>query len=326
MLYLNGAEVAPYGYDALYLNGHQVWPYKPKWPQHGLASDYTWAEVKQVAEYIEGLTSAQLATDAAVSLFTSFVGSDWYVGDLDSSSALYSATSVAEDRKVYARLMDVCHDDLASPATGTSGKAAFTFKFKGGLPLAYTMNGSNTNVGGWGSSRLRTQRLASNCEIYNAVPTAVTDNMVLVNKYTNNVGQTSSSSSVTATADGLWIMSIAEFLGSGSVSAFTTDANQYTLPNEGTQYKYYADQGLTWGSAAALAALHLEYTNSGVQIAKNKVGANESGKATHWPASWYFRSPDATVSTMFFRMNSDEAGLLPRNATGPFSIIVCFCV
>lgn len=110
------------------------------------------------------------------------------------------------------------HDDL----TG-GGKAGITFHAKNLLKTNYPMNGSNTNVGGWKSSKMRTETMQT---IFNLLPAEWQAIIKPVNKLTSAGNQ---STTIETTSDKLFLLSEVEVDG-------TTSA---TYASEGVQYDYY---------------------------------------------------------------------------------------
>lgn len=111
------------------------------------------------------------------------------------------------------------HDDLSD---GT-GKAPLTFQLHDCYATTYPMNATNTNVGGWQNSAMRTTHLPA---ILNMMPAEVKAAIRDVQKKSSAGNQ---SSSIQTTNDKLFLLSEIEIFGS------TT----YSFAGEGTQYDYY---------------------------------------------------------------------------------------
>ena len=112
------------------------------------------------------------------------------------------------------------HDDYADG----SGKAPLTFQMHDCYSTTYVMNGSNTNVGGWTSSVMRTTHLPA---ILALMPTEVQNGIREVNKMTSAGSQ---SATINTTADKLFLLSEIEIFGSVTESK----------SGEGSQYAYYS--------------------------------------------------------------------------------------
>ena len=105
----------------------------------------------------------------------------------------------------------------------------------------FCMNTSNSNSGGWKESHMRNALLGSSSapdsppahSLMAALPTDLRAVMQPVSKYTNNTGNSESSSAVTATVDWLWLL--AEFEAYG----FSLFSNQHER-NSQKQYGYFA--------------------------------------------------------------------------------------
>ncbi len=152
---------------------------------------------------------------------------------------------------------DVCFCDSSySSAVSTTGY--------------FSMNSSQTNSGGWKSSQMRTNICGTSLSSYSGtmiaiIPAALRAVLKSVTKYTDNTGNSSSASAVTATTDYFFLLS--EYEVSGTISGGN--------PNESSkqaQYLYYS-------------------------AGNSKVKYNHS--ATSRAVLWWFRSPSASYSNYF---------------------------
>lgn len=115
------------------------------------------------------------------------------------------------------------HDTLTT-ADGSRTKAGITFQLVDCLNTTYSMNGSNTNSGGWNGSTMRTSTMAT---LLNQLPTALKNVLKSVNKLSGTGG--GSTSGTQTTHDKLFLLSEVEIFGT------TT----YSVAGEGTQYAWY---------------------------------------------------------------------------------------
>ena len=134
----------------------------------------------------------------------------------------------------------------------------------------FSMNSSSTNSGGWKSSQMRTNICGTSLSNYSGtiiavIPAALRAVLKSVTKYTNNTGQSSNASAVTATTDYFFLLSEYEVFGS------TNYANSNEASKQ-AQYSYYS-------------------------AGNSKVKYNHS--ATSTKARWWLRSPVAS-STAYF--------------------------
>ena len=203
--------------------------------EHKDFEDYSWDELAEVADLI-----AQAPSDEEGRA----VADEWgvHVGDerpLELSDG------------IQARLVVVgIRHDARADGTGVAGLTLLA------SPIALQpMNASDTNAGGWEASALRAWLATDGRDL---LPEDLSSHLVEVTKMTNNVGVTSDAASVTATADALWPFSLAEVCG--PVDLFATEYGaevrartyyqDYTvydtlLTQEGTQYEYFAEAGVT---------------------------------------------------------------------------------
>ena len=166
--------------------------------------------------------------------------------------------------------------------------------------LAFHMNTTNTNSGGWQSSVMRQQVLDSDASsatsgssnsFLAALPSDLQAVLKQCTKYTNNVGYSSTQSAVTATQD--WVFLLSEYEVQGSI----TYANTYEQ-NYQQQYQYYAN-------------------------GNSKVKYRQS--ATDSVAYWWNRSPRASISFNFCIVNAaGSAG--NYSASGSGGLAPGFCV
>ena len=140
----------------------------------------------------------------------------------------------------------------------------------------FSMNSSATNSGGWASSQMRTNICGTSLSSYSGtiiavIPAALRAVLKSVTKYTNNTGNSSAASAVTATTDYFFLLSEYEVFGS------TTYANSNEASKQ-AQYSYYS-------------------------AGNSKVKYNHS--ATSTAVFWWLRSPFASASTLFVIVSTD---------------------
>ena len=152
-------------------------------------NNFTWAQIDYISE--NGLMS------------------DYFnIGDTKNVT-IGSVTYVVE-------LMDFLHDDRADG----SGKAGLTFGLKDCLNIAYQMNSSNINAGGWGSCDLRATLRG---DIWNQLPS---DLRGVIKEVTKKASAGNSSSTISSYTDTLFLYAEKEIFG----------GTRYSVNGEGTQY------------------------------------------------------------------------------------------
>ena len=140
----------------------------------------------------------------------------------------------------------------------------------------FSMNSSGTTSGGWKSSQMRTKICGTSLSSYSGtiiavIPAALRGVLKSVTKYTDNTGNSSAASAVTATTDYFFLLSEYEVFG----------AIRRGNPNESNkqaQYSYYS-------------------------AGNRKVKYNH--RATSTAVYWWLRSPRASNSTNFVPVNDD---------------------
>ena len=131
-----------------------------------------------------------------------------------------------------------------------------------GSDAAFRMNTTNTNSGGWNNSYMR----KTICPAFkNVLPAALKNAIKSVTKYTDNTGNSSAASAVTATTDEIFLL--AEYEVFGTISRGNS--------NESSKQKQY------------------DYYSAG----NSKIKYNHS--ATSTAVYWWLRSPRASNSTYF---------------------------
>ena len=165
--------------------------------------------------------------------------------------------SLTTGEQVTLVILGFDHDDLTS-----GGKAGMTIGMKNLLATTYRMNATGTNAGGWDESEMRTSTMAT---LLSQLPSDLQGVIKQVNKKATAGSQ---STSITTSADKLWLL--AEVEVDGTTSAGYAD--------EGEQYEYWKTV-----KDGTVAADRIKYLSNG------------SGSAY----SWWLRSPNVSYSTYF---------------------------
>lgn len=160
----------------------------------------------------------------------------------------------------------------------------------------FRMNTSNSSSGGWASSNMRTAICGTSLSSYSGtiiavIPAALRAALKSVTKYTNNTGNSSAASAVTATTDYLFLLSEYEVFGS------TTYANSNEASKQ-AQYSYYS-------------------------AGNSKVKYNHS--ATSTAVYWWLRSPFASDSAYFVNVGTGGTVIF-YDAYYSFGFAPGFCV
>lgn len=175
------------------------------------------------------------------------------------------------------------HDDLTS-----GGKAGMTIGMKNLLATTYRMNATGTNAGGWDESEMRTSTMAT---LLSQLPSDLQGVIKQVNKKATAGSQ---STSITTSADKLWLL--AEVEVDGMTSAGYAD--------EGEQYEYWKTV-----KDGTVAADRIKYLSNG------------SGSAN----IWWLRSPSVSYSN-FFRYINSTGGVSNNSANVARGVSFGFCV
>ena len=162
------------------------------------------------------------------------------------------------------------HFQLGKTALSGGTDVALCDSYYNNTGGGFRMNTGNSNSGGWESSNMRTAICGTSLSSYSGtiiavIPAALRAVLKSVTKYTNNTGNSSAASAVTATTDYFFLLSEYEVFGS------TTYANSNEASKQ-AQYSYYS-------------------------AGNSKVKYNHS--ATSTAVYWWLRSPYASNSTLF---------------------------
>lgn len=185
------------------------------------AKDWTLEEQKAVAEDIAAkgeASSAFAKAEAAMNAGTKF------------------SVKLTNGKTLEYRIIGLNHDDLADG----SGKAGLTFATANDALGPQRMNATNTTVGGWEKSEIRSKMNSG--EIWNLMPVKLRSKMRAVTKVSNNVGVTFKPSggaqpvTTSKTTDRLFLLSYSEIWGGESYVMSWVDGNQY---------EYFANGGYT---------------------------------------------------------------------------------
>lgn len=221
-------------------------------------ADATWEQIAQVAE--AGTASDYFA-----------------VGD-------EKTITLSTDEQITLVILGFNHDDLSDG----SGKAGITIGMKNLLATQYSINATATNAGGWDESEMRTSTMAT---LLSQLPSDLQSVVKQVNKKATAGSQ---STSITTSADKLWLL--AEVEVDGTTSAGYAD--------EGERYEYWKTV-----KDGTVAADRIKYSSNG------------SGSA----GLWWLRSPRVSTS-MFFLGITSAGGVFDYSANVTRGVCFCFCV
>ena len=160
----------------------------------------------------------------------------------------------------------------------------------------FSMNSNNSNSGGWKSSQMRTEICGTNLSYYSGtiiavIPEALRAVLKSVTKYTNNTGNSSAASAVTATTDYFFLLSEYEVFGKITYGNTNEKSKQ-------AQYSYY-------------------------RAGNSKVKHKHS--STRTIVFWCLRSPRANTSTSFVSV-ATGGGVSGNNANYSLGFAPGFCV
>lgn len=218
------------------------------------------------------------------------------VGNLSLSSVTTYAFIIGFNHNSSVEGSGRIHFQFGKTALSGGTDICFTDSYYNSADGGFRMNTSNTNSGGWASSNMRTEICGTSLSSYSGtfiavLPAALRAVLKSVTKYTDNTGNSTSESAVTATTDYIFLLSEYEVFGSISKGNSNEASKQ-------AQYAYYS---------------------AGNSKTKYQHGSTSSA------AIWWLRSPYSGASTRFVRVNTD--GTVNYNsASYSFGFAPGFCV
>lgn len=246
-----------------------------------------WSVIKTVSDAGEGANYWSIGDRKAVALSGT-------VGLLPFSGTYY-AFIIGFNHNSSVEGSGRIHFQFGKTALSGGTDICFTDSKYGNTDGGFRMNTSNTNSGGWASSNMRTALCGTSLSSYSGtfiavLPAALRAVLKSVTKYTDNTGNSSAASAVTATTDYIFLLSEYEVFGSIS----------YGNTNEKSKQAQYA------------------YYSAGNSKIKYQHGSTTTA------AYWWLRSPTSGNSTRFVVVYTD--GTVSGIATGSIGFAPGFCV
>lgn len=232
-------------------------------------NDNEWSTIKRISDAGDGASYWSIGDRKAITL-------NGTVGALTLSNVTMYAFIIGFNHNQELEGTNHIHFQFAKTALSGGTDVALCDNYYNDTEGGFRMNTSNTNSGGWNMSNARTELCGTSLSNYSGtiiavIPEALRAVLKSVIKYTNNTGNSSDASAVTATTDYFFLLSEYEVFGSITYGNTNEKSKQ-------AQYSYY--------SAG----------NSRV-----KYDQRELSKAVHW----WLRSPRASNTTSFVDVYSD---------------------
>ena len=255
-------------------------------------NDNDWSVIQSVSDAGEGASYWSIGDRKAITL-------NGTVGALTLSSVTTYAFIIGFNHNSSVEGTNRIHFQLAKTAlSGGTDVALCDSKYNSSVSSTgyFSMNGSATNSGGWASSQMRTKICGTSLSSYSGtilavIPAALRAVLKSVTKYTNNTGQSTAASAVTATTDYFFLLSEYEVFGSISFANSNESSKQ-------AQYSYYS-------------------------AGNSKIKYKHS--ATSTAVYWWLRSPRASNSYSFVFVNTDGT-VINNSANYSIGFAPGFCV
>ena len=225
-----------------------------------------WSVIKSVSDAGQGANYWSIGDRKAVTL-------NGTVGHLSLSNYTTYAFIIGFNHNASVEGSNRIHFQLAKTALSGGTDIAFcdsSYSSSVSATGYFSMNSSRTNSGGWASSQMRTNICGTSLMSYSGtiiavIPAALRAVLKSVTKYTNNTGNSTAASAVTATTDYFFLLSEYEVYGSRTYANSTEASYQ-------AQYAYYS-------------------------AGNSKIKYKHS--ATTAAVRWWLRSPRASASDRF---------------------------
>ena len=249
--------------------------------------DYTWDELSRISKEIGAAGDEDAAIDIAKEY--NLCTPD---GKLDGTQV--KTVTLADGTTVQVQICGFAHDDKADG----SGKSGITFIFKDAVDED-SMNNAGTNSGGWEASEMRSQL---NSSFKEQLPSDLQNVIASVSKMTNNTGEATSASSVTATSDELWLFSVCELCG--QINWYNEQSLCSVINAEGEEYKLFRD-------------MNVDDRNGNAILTKTSRGGS---------CTWWERSPRPRYSVGFVSVGPDGSPGYGDNADVSLAVVPGFCI
>ena len=194
-------------------------------------NDNEWSAVKSVSDAGQGANYWSIGDRKAVTL-------NGTVGALTLSNVTTYVFIIGFNHNSSVEGTNRIHFQLGKTALSGGTDVALCDSYYNNTGGGFCMNTSNSNSGGWASSNMRTAICGTSLSSYSGtiiavIPAALRAVLKSVTKYTDNTGNSSAASAVTATTDYFFLLSEYEVFGTISRGN----------PNESSkqaQYSYYS--------------------------------------------------------------------------------------
>lgn len=232
-------------------------------------NDNEWSTIKRISDAGDGASYWSIGDRKAITL-------NGTVGALTLSNVTMYAFIIGFNHNSSVEGTNCIHFQLGKTSLSGGTDVALCDSYYNDTEGGFRMNTSNTNSGGWNMSKARTELCGTSLSSYSGtiiavIPEALRAVLKSVIKYTNNTGNSSDASAVTATTDYFFLLSEYEVFGSITYGNTNEKSKQ-------AQYSYYSAGN-----------------------SKVKYDQRESNKAVHW----WLRSPRASNTTSFVDVYSD---------------------
>ena len=231
-----------------------------------ILDEYDWTTIREISDAGQGSNYWSIGDRKAVTL-------NGTVGKLSLSNVTTYAFIIGFNHNASVEGANRIHFQLAKTALSGGTDVCFcdsSYNSNVSTTGYFSMNSSRTNSGGWASSQMRTNICGTSLSSYSGtiiavIPAELRAVLKSVTKYTNNTGNNTAASAVTATTDYFFLLSEYEVFGSCTYANSTEARYQ-------AQYAYYS-------------------------AGNSKIKYNYS--ATTAAVRWWLRSPRASTSDRF---------------------------
>ncbi len=244
-------------------------------------NDNDWSKIKSVSDAGQGANYWSVGDRKAVTL-------NGTVGALTLSNFTTYAFILGFNHNSSLEGTNRIHFQLAKSALSGGTDVALCDSYYSNTDGGFRMNTSQTNSGGWNASNMRKNICGTSLTSYSGtilavVPAALRAVLKSVTKYTDNTGNSSAASAVTATTDYFFLLSEYEVFGAISYGNTNEKSKQ-------AQYSYYSagNSKIKYNHGATSKAVNWWLRSPQVNTPYAFVDVNPNGAVSSYLASYSF--------------------------------------
>ena len=244
-------------------------------------NDNEWSTIKSVSDAGQGANYWSIGDRKAVTL-------NGTVGALTLSNYTTYVFIIGFNHNASVEGTNRIHFQFAKTALSGGTDVAICDSYYNGASDGFRMNTNDTNSGGWRASNMRKSVCGTSLSSYSGtilavIPAALRTVLKSVTKYTNNTGNSSAASAVTATTDYFFLLSEYEVCGELVASNTNEKSKQ-------AQYSYYSagNSKIKYNHGETGTAVNWWLRSPASNGLDSFMMVYKHGSATYYPAGYSF--------------------------------------